>query len=48
MAGNKYNIEFDRLKPEEYELTYKGLYGDKETLIGNARQIIMHIINQHF
>ena len=47
MAGNKYSVDYDRLQPEKYELKYKGLYGDKEKLIGNARQVITHIINQH-
>ena len=46
MAGNKFNpIEYERLQPKEYELKYTGLYGDKTTLIGNARQVVMHIIN---
>jgi len=46
MAGNKYNpIEYERLQPKEYELKYIGLYGDKMTLTGNARQIVMHILN---
>lgn len=47
MAGNKYSIDYDRLQPEKYKLEYTGLYGDKTTLIGDARQIVMHILNQH-
>ncbi len=48
MAGNKFNpIEYERLQPKEYKLEYTGLYGDKTTLIGNARQVVMHILNQH-
>ena len=45
MAGNKYNIEYKKLQTKEYELKYIGLYGDKTTLIGNARQVVMHILN---
>ena len=48
MAGNKFNpIEYERLQPKEYKVEYTGLYGDKTTLIGNARQVVMHILNQH-
>ena len=48
MAGNKFNpIEYERLQPKEYKLEYTGLYGDKTTLTGNARQVVMHILNQH-
>ena len=45
MAGNKFNIEYEKLQPKEYKLTYIGLYGDKTTLKGNARQVVMHIMN---
>ena len=45
MAGNKYSIEYEKLRPKEYELKYIGLYGDKTSLTGDARQIIMHILN---
>ncbi len=48
MAGNKFNpIEYERLQPKEYKLEYTGLYGDKTTLIGNALQVVMQILNQH-
>ena len=45
MAGNKYSIEYEKLQPKEYELKYIGLYGDKTSLTGDARQIIMHILD---
>jgi hypothetical protein len=45
MAGNKYNIEYEKLQPKEYELKYIGLYGDKTTIKGDARQIIAHVLN---
>jgi len=45
MAGNKFNTEYEKLQPKKYKLKYTGLYGDKTTLIGNARQIVMHILN---
>ena len=45
MAGNKYSIEYEKLRPKKYELKYTGLYGDKTSLTGDARQIIMHILD---
>ena len=45
MSGNKYSIEYEKLQPKEYELTYIGLYGDKTTMIGDARQVIAHVLN---
>jgi len=45
MAGNKYSIECKKLQPKEYELKYIGLYGDKITIIGDARQIIAHVLD---
>ena len=45
MAGNKFNTEYEKLQPKKYKLTYIGLYGDKTTLKGNARQVVMHILN---
>jgi hypothetical protein len=45
MAGNKYNIEYEKLQPKEYELKYIGLYGDKTTIIGDARQIIANVLD---
>tara|TARA_R110002020_G_scaffold440540_2_gene651176 strand:- start:104 stop:247 length:144 start_codon:yes stop_codon:yes gene_type:complete len=45
MAGNKYDIEYKKLQPKKYKLKYIGLYGDKTTLTGDARQIISHILN---
>lgn len=45
MAGNKFNTEYEKLQPKQYTLEYIGLYNDKTTLTGNARQIVMHILN---
>ena len=43
------NTKIEALKQlmdiKEYELKYIGLYGDKTTLTGDARQIVMHILN---
>ena len=46
MAGNKYNTEFKKVKPDSYKLEYTGLYSDKTSLTGTARQIVMHIMKQ--
>ncbi len=45
MAGNKYNTEYKKLQPKEYKLIYTGLYGDETTMIGDARQVISHVLN---
>ena len=47
MAGNKFDIEYDQLKPKKYKLIHKGLYDDEMSVEGDARQIVMHILNQH-
>jgi hypothetical protein len=44
MAGNKYDTPFEKVKPESYELTWTGLYGDKTTLIGTGRQVVAQIM----
>ena len=36
MAGNKFNTEFKKIKPDSYKLEYTGLYGDKMSLTGTA------------
>lgn len=46
MAGNKFDTEFKKVKPNSYKLEYTGLYGDKMSLTGTARQIVMHIMKQ--
>ena len=40
------NTEFKKVKPDSYKLEYTGLYGDKMSLTGTARQIVMHIMKQ--
>ncbi len=46
MAGNKYDTHFKKVTPNSYKLEYTGLYGDKMSLTGTARQVVMHIIKQ--
>jgi len=46
MAGNKYNIESKRLQPKKYKLIHKGLYNDKTSFEGDARQVVTYILNQ--
>ena len=47
MAGNKFDIESKKLQPKKYKLIHKGLYNDKTSFEGDARQIVTYIINQH-
>ena len=47
MAGNKFDIESKKLQPKKYKLIHTGLYDDEMSIEGNARQIVMHILNQH-
>jgi len=46
MAGNKYNPSDAIHRPEYYTLQYGNKYGNVETLQGNAKQIITHILKQ--
>ena len=46
MAGNKYNPPRAIHKPDEYTLHYPNAQGYVETLRGNPKQIITHILNQ--
>tara|TARA_B110000967_G_scaffold130725_1_gene133565 strand:- start:282 stop:428 length:147 start_codon:yes stop_codon:yes gene_type:complete len=46
MAGNKYDTPFKKVIPDSYKLEWIGLYSDKVSLTGNARQIVMHIMKQ--
>ena len=46
MAGNKFKKKKKKVKPDSYKLEYTGLYGDKMSLTGTARQVVMHIMKQ--
>tara|TARA_R110000823_G_scaffold194053_1_gene325465 strand:+ start:247 stop:420 length:174 start_codon:yes stop_codon:yes gene_type:complete len=46
MAGNKYDTPFEKLIPDSYKLEWTGLYGDRVSLTGDARQIVRYIMAQ--
>lgn len=44
MAGNKFDTQFERVKPKTYKVTYVGLYGEEQAVEGTAKQVINHIL----
>jgi len=44
MAGNKYDTPFEKLIPDSYKLEWTGLYGDRVSLTGDARQVVRYIM----
>ena len=47
MAGNKYNPPNRPYKPYTYTLNYINEHGSNEAVQGTAKQIMLHILNQH-
>jgi hypothetical protein len=47
MAGNKYNPPNRPYKPYTYTLNYINEQGSNEAVQGSAKQIMLHILNQH-
>ena len=47
MAENKYNPPKRPYKPFSYTLNYINEQGSNEAVQGTAKQIMLHILNQH-
>ena len=46
VAGNKFDTQFEKVKPATYKLLYTGLYDTEVTVEGNAQHIISNILKQ--
>lgn len=47
MAGNKYNPQIEKFKPQSYKLQWIDRHGNNTSVGGTAKQIIMTLLNQH-
>ena len=46
MAGNKFDTQFEKHRPDTYEVTWYDAYGVPVTWQGDATQIINNILKQ--
>lgn len=47
MAGNKYNPQTEKFKPQSYKLQWIDQHGTTNSVGGTAKQIITTLLNQH-